>query len=241
MRLPSKIKSKYIAAGILFIFLLIFPFKNFIENIFIFFSSELRLSPHQNYARIIELQKRNLSLVIKIRQLHYLGNENEKLKAALEFKKQRNIEVVGVEIISFDPSSWRRLAIVNAGKDKGLQKGSYVINENGYLLGKISEVKKTYSYLMLIDDPDFSLPVFIGENSTGMLKGTLGGVDIFYIEETDNIKVKDRIWIKIPNTTFPIYIGEVRKVKKDSNSLFLGINVELFVRNPFLHKIFVVR
>lgn len=146
-----------------------------------------------------------------------------------------------MEIIAFDPSSFRRFAIVNAGYERGVKKGAYAINDSGYLVGKVSEVKRNYSYLILLDDPDFSLPVFIGDSALGILKGTLDGVDIFYIEEQDKVKAKDKVWVKLANVSFPIYIGEVRKIRKDRNNLFLGVEVTMFSKELLLNKIFIIK
>jgi rod shape-determining protein MreC len=191
--------------------------------------------------KALNAEKKNLALTLALRELLYLKNENEKLKAALQFKTEHSVELIGVEVIAFDPSIWRRFVVINAGQDKGIKKGAYAIDERGYLIGKISTVKNNYSYLMLIDDPDFSLTVSIGEKALGMLKGALNTVTIFYIEEEDSIKPKDKVWTKIANAGFPIYIGEIRKIHKDPNSLFLDINVTLFSEEPLLHKIFIIK
>lgn len=241
MRVPSKIQSKYLAIAFLIILLLVFPFRDFIKNTLVFFSKQLVLSRASQNRKLRALERKNLSLTLAIRNLTYLKNENLKLKEALQFKAERKISLIGAEIIAFDPSNWRRFAIVNAGQDSGIKKGAYAIDEKGYLVGRVAEVKKNYSYVMLVDDPDFSLPVFIGEGALGMLKGTLGGVDIFYIEQEDRIKVKDKVWAKVANLAFPIYIGEVLRIKKDANSLFLGVEVFFFSQESLLHEVFIIK
>jgi rod shape-determining protein MreC len=241
VRLSSKIKFKYLAGAILVIILLAFPLKNFLGNILVFFSRQLIFSEKALSHKGDIFTKKNLILTLKLRELIYLKKENDKLRAALDFKRQTNLNLIGAEIIAFDPSSYRRLAILNVGYNQGIAKGAYVIDEQGYLVGKIADVKANYSYLMLIDDSDFSSPVFIGNSALGMLKGTLNGVDIFYIEESDNIKIKDKVWLKVASISFPIYIGEVKRIRKDTNSLFLAVEISLYSREPILHKLFVIK
>jgi cell shape-determining protein MreC len=241
LRLPSKIQSKNIALIVLLVLLILFPLRIFIGNTLLFFSRQLFITTQSFNRKALNVERKNLALTLALRELLCLKNENDKLRAALQLKTENNVELIGAEIIAFDPSSWRKFAVLNAGQDKGVKKGAYVIDERGYLLGKIITVKSKYSYLMLIDDPDFSLTVFIGEKALGMLKGTLGAVAIFYIEEEDKVKVKDKVWAKIPNVAFPIYIGEIRRINKDPNGLFLDIDVALFSREPLLHKIFIIK
>ena len=93
---------------------------------------------------------------------------------------------------------------------------------------------------MLIDDTDFNLPVFVGKSSCGLLKGSLGGIKILYIENSENIQNHDKVWIKDPSFTFTLYIGEVRQVHKDPDSLFCDVDVRLLSENPLLHKLFIV-
>jgi rod shape-determining protein MreC len=190
---------------------------------------------------MLELEKRNLALTLKVRELQYLKPENERLRKALAFKEEKKTDLIGTEIVSLDPSTWRRIVVINAGKDKGINSGSYAIDEHGWLVGKIIEIGNTRSRLILIDDPNFSLPVFVGENSFGLLKGSLGGVKILYIENAEQIKAKDKVWLKISSLASPIYIGEIKKVIHDKDSLFLDVEAKIFSQNPFVHKIFIIK
>jgi rod shape-determining protein MreC len=238
--LPSKIKPKYIGYSFLFIFLLFLPFKNTIEEIFVFFSKKIT-TDIQFSQELKKIEEEKMSLVCEIKKLKYLKEENARLREALSFKKERQLSLCGVDIISFDPSSWRRIVIVNAGKDKGIKKGFFAIDEKGFLIGRIVEVKDSWSRLVLINDPDFNLPVLVGDSFWGLLKGGLEEVKILYIENDKKIKVKDKVWIKIANLNLPLYIGEIKDIRKDKNSLFWDLSVRLFSKNPLKHTIFIVK
>jgi rod shape-determining protein MreC len=239
--LPSKLNSKYIGFIVLFLLLLILPFENYVNNIFVFLSSKLYLVPQQYVNEIKELEKKNLVLSLGIKESENLQRENKKLKKALKFYEKRKIHLIGAEIISFDPSNWRRVVIINAGKNKGVAAGAYAVDEEGWLVGKISDVRADYSRLIFVNDPDFNAPVFVGETSFGLLKGGLGNSKIFYIENGEEIKIKDKVWLKIPSITLPVYVGGVKRVKQDKNSLFWNVEVELFSKNLPLHKIFIIK
>lgn len=190
---------------------------------------------------IQELKKKNLSLSLQIRQLHYLKIENERLRKALQFYEGRQINLIGADIVSFDPSSWRRAVVLDVGKTKGITEGAYAVDDQGWLIGKIVDVNNKFSRLIFVDDPNFTAPVFIGMNSFGLLKGGVGNVKILYIEDGDKIELKDKVWLKIPTLTFPIYIGEVKRISKENNSLFCNVEIQLFSKDYPSHKVFIIQ
>jgi len=205
------------------------------------FSSQ-RLILTQNSSKTIEeLRKKNLILLSALRKNQTLTEENEKLRKALAFKEDKKVEMVGAEIASFDPSVWRRLVIINAGKDKGLGEGMFAVDSEGFLIGRLVDVKNSFSRLMLVDDPEFNLPVYIGNDALGLLSGGVDFVKIQYIDISDNVKLNDIVWFKIPLISYPIYVGRVRKINENKNGLFLDVDVRLFSQNPLLKKIFIIK
>jgi rod shape-determining protein MreC len=191
--------------------------------------------------KIKKIEEKNLTLMLKVKELDNLKKENERLRKALLFRDKKKLNIMGVDIVSFDPSSWRRIVLINAGEDKDIKEGAFVIDEEGYLVGKIVEVKATYSRLMLINDPDFSLSVFVGENVRGLLKGGLGEIKVLYIEVGEKIKTDDKVWAKPPSLNIPLYIGKVKSITVDRNSLFLNVSVRLFSDRPLVHRMFVIK
>ncbi|MCP4653204.1 MAG: rod shape-determining protein MreC [Candidatus Omnitrophica bacterium] len=217
------------------------PFKNTVQNLFIFFSQKFTVSSNKIDAKLTELKKQNLKLSLKLSEYQDLAQENQKLKKALNFKTDKALELIGGEIISFDPSSWRRVVAINIGEKNGLSEGLYAVDEGGWLVGKITLVKKNYSRLVFITDPDFRMPVFVGDSSFGFLQGGLGQIKVLYIESNDSVKKGDKVWFRTPVSAMPIYIGEIRNVKKTSDSLFQDIDVKLYSEDTVFRKIFVIK
>lgn len=221
--------------------LLLLPFRSFITNLLIAFSSQ-RLTLTQNSSKIIQdLEKKNLILSLALKKSQTIAEENEKLRKALAFKEDKKIDIIGVEIASFDPSIWRRLAIVNAGRDKGLKEGMFAVDSEGFLVGRLVDVKNNFSRLMLVEDPEFSLAVYIGKGALGLLSGGFDSVKIQYIDITDNVNLNDIVWLKVPLISHPIYVGRVRKINENKNGLFLNVEVKPFSQNPLLKKIFIMK
>ena len=241
MYLPSKTKLKILVIYLLVIFLLFLPFKNVIRNLFSLFSHQLTISSSKISQKNEKLKKENISLKIKINESKHLKKENEYLQKALNFKESKKIDLVGVGVLSFSPSNWQRYLLINGGEDMNLKKGLLAINEEGQLLGKITEVKKTFSHLLLINDPDFKISVFVGKFGSGLLKGNLTGAEILYVEKEETIKKGDRVWVKSDSLSFPIEVGKVKSIKKRTNQLFCNIAVELTSESIFFNKIFILR
>ena len=241
MYLPSKTKLKILVIYLLVIFLLFLPFKSAIRNLFSFFFHQLTITSQKIFKENEKLRKENISLQIKVRESQYLKKENEGLKKALNFKSDKEFDLIGVGVLSFAPSSWRRYLLINGGEDIGLEKGLLAVDEEGKLIGKITEVKKTFSHLLLVNDPNFNLSVFVGELGSGLLKGNLTGAKILYIEDDEAIKKGDRIWIRAGSSTSTIEVGTVKSARKGTSQLFRDITVKLAVHGSFFDKVFILK
>lgn len=241
MYLPSKTKLRILAICALAIFLLFLPFKNVIQNLFAFFFHQLTITS-QGFSRQNEkLKKENISLQLKVKEATQLRKENETLRNVLSFKEKTDFNLVGVEVLSFSPSSWRRYLLINAGVEAGMKKGLLAVDERGNLIGKITEVRKVFSHLLLLNDPNFSLSVFVGEKTCGLLKGNLTGAKILYIEENEGVQKGDRVWAKVDSFSFPIEVGKIQSVKKGANQLFCDIEVKIAPENAFFDKVFIIK
>lgn len=241
MHLHSKTKIWYIIIAFSAIFLFSLPFKNAIQNLLIFSSRQLTIASQNTLLKDIEkLKKENLILTFKLKELESLEDENRKLRMALNLKEQNKINLVGVEIVAFSPSIGEKVVFVNLKNKNDIQPGMFVIDENGNLFGKIAEIKEDFARIVMTSDPDFNLQVFIGEENIGLLKGTLKGARIMYVEDAENLEIGDSIWFQIPYYNVPIKIGEIKKIQKNQHSLFWEIEANLSFKDYPLNKLFII-
>ena len=241
MYLPSKIKSKYFLLISIAIFLFFFAFKGFFRYLILFTSDRLLHYPTTNRQRLLELKLTNLELKLKLVDYQAVKVEDEKLRQALKFKVKTNYKLVGADVLSFSPSLWQRLIVINAGRAQGLAKGLFAIDEGGHLLGKIVEVEDEFSQLILVNDPSFTASVFVGENASGLLEGGLAGAKVLYLEDSDNIKIGDRVWLKVNQLAAPIEIGKVKDLNKNHDNLFWNVGVELFKEKTFFNQVYIIK
>ena len=241
MYLPSKAKFKYTALLVLAALLVLVPFKHVIKSLSISFPKNIHLAPKRLHQRIKELEKINLSLSLEIEKFKRLKKENQTLRKVFNFKNEKGFDLVGADVVLFSPSSWRRFVEINSGKNKGLKKGLFAIDENGKLIGKITQVSEDSAQVILVNDPDFNLSVFIGEKGFGLLKGALSGAKILYVEDGNEMHPGDKVWLKNPSLVVPVEVGTIAKVRRNPNNLFWDVDVELPLKNSFFEKLFIIK
>lgn len=240
MYLLSRPKFKYL---IVFIGALLFftPLKNIFRNILIASSRALTLTPQKCRAEIETLNAEKVSLLLALEESAGLKAENTSLKKALGFKQKKGFRLTAAEIIACSPSSWSRSVVVNAGTASGIKKGLFAVDETGSLIGRVTEADRDFSRLVFINDPGFNLPVFIGDGVAGLLKGSLNGAKILYIENNQELKPGDRVWLKTAELPASIDIGKIKSVTKNKNSLFWNVDVKLDFNASRFGRIFIVQ
>ncbi len=231
---------KYKPLGIAFvIFIFLLSVRSLITYFFIKFPQSLIFSP-SFYKEIIKLKKEKLVLQMKIEKLKSLKEENQRLRKSLKiFKKTPFLgNLICKEVIGWSPSFWRREVFVE--NDERIKEDALVLNEEGFLIGKVTHKEKRYAVITLLNDPQFFLPVFIENKGRALLKGNLENLKLLYVEETQKVKKEDRIWIKEKNFNFPIYIGKVINLRKPKNSFFLNVEVKPFASLSLIEEVFIL-
>jgi rod shape-determining protein MreC len=242
LSLLSKPKLKSTIFALLVLLIVLATFKETILSLFITFSKNITFSTGKYASQLEELKRRNLELSLKIERLKDIEEENRRLRKALDIKENSKIDLIPAAILGFCPSTWRRRAFINLGKNKGIKEGNLVINEDGFLVGKVSGVREDYSEIILLNDPEFSCSVFIEDKGMGFLEGTLGGrLKILYVEDNQGIRLNDKVWVGSGNLAFPIQIGRVSKAKKDKDQFFLDVEITPFANLYSIRQVFIIR
>ena len=176
MYLLSKIvKSKFsIPLLILSIFVVYFLSQAALRDIFVPFSYNFLFSKNSYDKKLAILKANNLRLKLKEDKFASLVRENKKLKKMLKFEQVNSISLIPLSIMSIESTQFRRIIIVEGGNNDNISDNMYVLDEDGFLIGKIFKVYNNFSEVILINDFSFSAPVKVGTN-LGVLRGTLGG------------------------------------------------------------------
>jgi rod shape-determining protein MreC len=169
--------------------------------------------------------------------------ENKRLKEILSLKEKEHRYVTSARVIARGPDQWSNTFVLDKGLPAGIQKDMTAITTKG-LVGKISEVSNSYSYLLLLTDINFSATVRLQEGRMeGIISGTgLRKCQLKYIPYDEEVKKGDVLITSGLDSLFPkgIPVGYVSKVDKKGSGLFQNIEVTPFVNNRSIEEVAII-
>jgi len=176
------------------------------------------------------LASENRQLREEITKLKELDNENSELRKQLNFplKNQRNL--VGADVIGFQPDSVRKLIQINRGSNDGIKAGQVVVSE-GNLVGKIQSTTAKTASVLLLGDANFRvLGIDQNTRAPGIAKGQIGGSVLFdRIPENQTVNEGDIIITSGSDGEFPpdLIIGKVASIHRPGESIFKQAEIEI--------------
>jgi len=177
-------------------------------------------SYRQENARLrgeIDLLKR------KAEELKPVYDENQLLKEILNFKKSVPFATIAAEVIGRDPTNWSHSLIINKGLTHGIRQNKAALSTRG-LVGRVLEVGKYSSRILLITDPNSKVGVVIRRNRQGgMLVGRPDGMcKMIYIALDSDAAKGDRVITAGLSGAFPkgILVGQIVEVGRESGRLY---------------------
>ena len=205
----------------------------------------------KNIYNVGSLQKDNTELQLKldkslaeIGRLDALQKENSQLKKDLNFKNTTGFDMISARVVFFDPSNIKDTVTIGAGKKEGLKDGDILI-ANGFLAGRVSDVNKTTSKVMLITDPESIIAAtVVDKNISGSIKGKIGnGLLMDQVPQSEKVAKGDIISTSGLGGIFPkgLLIGEIENVQQISGSIFQAIDIQPFVKINNLDNVMIIK
>ncbi len=156
-----------------------------------------------------------------------LKKENENLKVELQELKTGNCGVIVlqsdiliVKVFSTYPFNIKNQIVVDAGEAQGIKNLMPALFGNNILLGQIIKVSKNTSIIQTIFDPDWQLPVRIGENEiSGLLQGG-NEPRITFIEKDKPINTGDIVYSAGQGFPLKLKVGEISEIKESAPGVF---------------------
>lgn len=159
----------------------------------------------------------------KIEELKMVESDNERLKGLLDFRKTIPFTTIPAQVIGRDPSNWSNSIIIDKGLNGGVRPNRAVLSTKG-LVGRVLEVGRNSSKIILITDPNSKVGVMIQRNRHGgMLTGRPDGTcRMIYIALDSDVAPKDKVVTAGFGGIFPkdIIVGEVVRVDKEPGRLY---------------------
>jgi len=203
------------------------------------------INAHQENEKLKEEMK---SLMLNKSQTDDIQKENQRLASILGIKNKQNLNGVWARATYKEPSRWNTV-IIDKGEKDGLLKNSAVIGINNTqvgLVGKIIEVNKDNSKVLLITDKEFSVACSVGKgNWHGLLEGS-GDTDleIKYVPINAGIIKGEDVFTSNLSAVFRegIKIGTISEVESGGGEFktFLHLKSNPLVNIGSLKEVFVL-
>jgi rod shape-determining protein MreC len=180
--------------------------------------------PFAGYREEIRLLKGQTALLAtKLEEARAVQEENQRLRELLDFRKIVPYSTAAAQVIGRDPSNWSNSLIIDKGANFGIKQNKAVLSTRG-LVGRVVEVGRRSSKVMLMNDPNSKVGVLILRNRQGgILVGRPDGrCKMIYIALDSDVKKGDKVITAGFGGTFPkdILVGEVAGVGKEPGRLY---------------------
>ena len=181
-------------------------------------------------------------LKIENAKLRALVAENESLKAALRFSERYRDAAVVARVVSESNDDALRALVIDRGSDDGLSEGQPVVVGDGILIGKLHDVHRRTSTVLLLSDSKSRLAVAIqnADDTIGVLEGDRGlSMWIGLIPQNAVLSPGDIVVTSgvEPGIRRGLAVGAIAKVSKNTQDPFQSADVQPFF--SAIHPIFV--
>jgi rod shape-determining protein MreC len=125
--------------------------------------------------RLAALEEQNAELRARLAELEEARQENERLRALVDFAEERKLAKLGARIIRRPISTWEGVIVIDRGSEDGIEPGMPVIAAQG-LVGQVAEVTVGASTVRLLSDQQSGVAAMIqSSRATGIVRGSVSG------------------------------------------------------------------
>jgi len=191
-----------------------------------------------------ELKLKNQELLSQITVLQEQKEENKVLREALGIELQKEFKLALAQIISKDIS--QDFILIDKGLEDGISENMPVITQQRVLLGKVSEVYKNFSKVMLIFNKKSSFDATIQREKSeisGVVKGKGNfRVSFDFISQEKDISKEDIVVTSALGRIFPegLLVGQIEKIKKSDVEPFQELEVKPFFDIKDIEGLFII-
>lgn len=198
---------------------------------------------HRSYWDNLKIRRDNEELRTRLLHLESVASENDRLRGLLDLKKRIDYSLAAAQVIGRDFNTFRPYLIIGKGASGGLKKSAPVLTNAG-LVGKIFEVGRYSSQVILINDPGLGVPAMIARTREhGLVRGTLDGrCQLRFLETDTDVREGDIVVTSGLNMTYPpdIPIGRVKVVGIEPSGIGKFAILDPVVRLSSLEEVAVV-
>ena len=177
-----------------------------------------------------KLKQERLLLNSKLQRYNVLQAENDRLRELFESSLKLSERVLIAELMAVELQPFKHQIRINKGENQGAYDGQPILDASG-IMGQIIHVSPFYSDVLLITDPDHSIPVEINRNGLRAIAVGTGQKDSLLLEHLPtnaDISVGDLIISSGLGRRFPAGypVGVVEDILLDPGEPFAKIQVK---------------
>ncbi len=186
------------------------------------------------------LRARLTMLESELLRFEEMERENARLKKLIDFKTTLKGKTIAARVIGWDPAPWKKVVILDRGKNQGVKKNMAVVVPEG-LAGYVFDVGLETSQVLLLTDSDSRVSALSDATRTNGIVAGNGSpnLNMTYLDLDSPITVGETILTSGVGGIFPkgIRIGKVTNISRESNGLHLVAKIEPFVHFSKLEEV----
>jgi rod shape-determining protein MreC len=194
------------------------------------------------------LQGENEQLKLRLAQAEAALQENERLRAAIGWQRQRRWNARLARVVGRDPANWWRALHIDLGSRDGLTENLPVMTADG-LVGRVGSVGYAHSQVVLVGDPNCHVAALVADtrengviapNTSATLDPSI--VDFTYLSRNSQLQPGQEVLTSGLGGIFPkgIPVGMVIDRRTVDYGLYTEARVKLHVNLNQLEEVWVV-
>jgi rod shape-determining protein MreC len=195
------------------------------------------------FAENRRLKERVTRLQTSVAMLREQTQENDRLRALLEFEESYPHELLAARVIAREPSAMYRSIVVSVGSRHKLQAHMPVVNNDG-VVGRIVQCMPNISLVQLLKDPSARTGVMVSRSRQVGILETENGRTFFISYRTHaDIAQGDTVITSGLGGIYPkgLPVGTIQSVKDGNDPLFKKAYLDPFADFERLEEVFIIK
>jgi rod shape-determining protein MreC len=175
-----------------------------------------------------ELQRENAELIVERKRLRtenetlrIFEQENNSLRAALQYRQRSVFKLIPARIVARDSSTWWRTVTIDRGSADGIEIDMPVLTESG-LVGKTTAVSANASIVLLISDENCKVAAMVeGTREQGVVRGgrtssaSMPEINLSFLSKFANLQPGQKVYTSGVGGVYPpgVLIGTIHQFK----------------------------
>jgi rod shape-determining protein MreC len=192
-----------------------------------------------------KLRTENQQLKDEITRLREGQVQLQNLQALLQVKQNYPDEqYLAANVLAKDPSGLKEAVAIDRGKRDGIQEGMVVVTEGHSVVGTVTRMFDSYSWVTLVTDPSSAIAAMVQESrAQGVVSGSYSGtLSMDFVAQAATVKDGDVVITSAIGGLFPagLVIGKVTNVGGTSQDLFKSVALEPLASLSHLETVLVL-